>query len=96
MLRYVGRSDSLKKLNVAPPFFAPNLTGHSSSEFPQFFKSSTLLIFSYGVSIVRNAAKLAVYDDTMIKVKNHHIDAVIRVAGALPKSRKNFYLRNIK
>lgn len=56
-----------------------------SSEFPQSFKSSTLLIFSYGFSMVRKAAKLAVYELTMINVKNHQIAAVIRVAGALTK-----------
>lgn len=83
ILRYVGSSESLKKLNVAPPFLAPKFTGHSSSELPQFLKSSTDLIFSYGFSITRNAAKLAVYDETIINVKNHQIAAVIRVDGAL-------------
>lgn len=38
---------------------------------------------SNGTSIVKNAAKLAVYDETMISVKNHQIDAIIRVPGAL-------------
>ena len=35
------------------------------------------------LSTVRNAAKLAVYEDIMINVKNHHIPATIRVEMAL-------------
>lgn len=34
-------------------------------------------------STVKKAAKLAVYDDTMISVKNHQIAATARVDGAL-------------
>lgn len=35
------------------------------------------------LSTVRNAAKLAVYDEIIIKVKNHHIPATILVETAL-------------
>ena len=34
-------------------------------------------------STVRNAAKLAVYDEIIISVKNHHIPATMRVDTAL-------------
>jgi hypothetical protein len=34
-------------------------------------------------SIVRKAARLAVYDDTMMRVKNHQILATMRVDTAL-------------
>lgn len=48
-----------------------------------FAKSSALLIGEVIDSIVRNAAKLAVYDETIISVKNHHREAMVRVEGAL-------------
>ena len=35
------------------------------------------------LSTVRKAAKLAVYDEIMMRVKNHHIPATIRVDMAL-------------
>ena len=35
------------------------------------------------LSTVKNAARLAVYDDIMINVKNHHMPATIRVDTAL-------------
>lgn len=38
-------------------------------------------------STVRKAAKLAVYDDIIIRVKNHHIPATIRVDTALVKHK---------
>lgn len=34
-------------------------------------------------STVKKAAKLAVYEEIMIRVKNHHIPATIRVETAL-------------
>ncbi|CAB0012695.1 unnamed protein product [Nesidiocoris tenuis] len=34
-------------------------------------------------STVRNAARLAVYEEIMIRVKNHHMPATIRVETAL-------------
>jgi hypothetical protein len=42
------------------------------------------------LSTVRKAAKLAVYDEIIIKVKNHHIPATILVDMAL-KNRKNAF-----
>ena len=42
------------------------------------------------LSTVRKAAKLAVYEDTIISVKNHHITAIRRVELALKSER--FYL----
>lgn len=36
-----------------------------------------------GFSMVRKAAKLAVYEDSIIKVKNHQIDASVRVDSDL-------------
>jgi hypothetical protein len=45
-----------------------------------------------GVTIleaVKKAAKLAVYDEIMIRVKNHHIPATIRVDIALNNSKKH-------
>lgn len=35
------------------------------------------------LSTVKKAAKLAVYEDIIIKVKNHHMPATIRVDTAL-------------
>lgn len=74
---------TLKKLYVLPSFLAPNLTGHVCPARPHFFKSSALLRGSNTDSIVKNAAKLAVYDDTIINVKNHHIAATILVDAPL-------------
>lgn len=36
-----------------------------------------------GFSMVRKAAKLAVYEETMINVKNHQIADIVRVLSAL-------------
>lgn len=36
-----------------------------------------------GFSMVRKAAKLAVYEETMINVKNHQIADIVRVLRAL-------------
>lgn len=38
-----------------------------------------------GFSMVRKAAKLAVYEETIIKVKNHQIADIVRVLSALWK-----------
>lgn len=48
-------------------------------------KSSALLITTSTDSTVKKAAKLAVYEETMIKVKNHHIEATVLVEGDLKK-----------
>jgi hypothetical protein len=45
------------------------------------------------LSTVRNAAKLAVYDDIMISVKNHQIPATMRVEMALCGRRKEKYCK---
>lgn len=73
----------MKKLNVLPSFFAPNVTGHVWPGTPQFFRSSALLIGVCSDSMVRKAARLAVYDDTMINVKNHQMAATILVDAPL-------------
>lgn len=68
---------TLKKAAVLPPLRAPYLI------FVCFARSSALSIGESILSTVRNAAKLAVYEEIMIKVKNHHIPATIRVDTAL-------------
>lgn len=54
---------------MLPPFKAPYLI------LVCFAKSSALSIGESIRSTVRNAAKLAVYDEIIISVKNHHIPA---------------------
>lgn len=68
---------TLKKAAVLPPRSAPYFI------FVCFAKSSALSIGESIRSTVRKAAKLAVYDDIMMSVKNHHIPATIRVLMAL-------------
>ena len=58
-----------------------------------FLKSLAALLF-LALSIwavfwlaVRKAARLAVYDEIMMSVKNHHIPATMRVDGALATIR---------
>lgn len=46
-------------------------------------KSSTLLIRLVGFSMVKKAAKLAVYEETTINVKNHQKVATVLVDKAL-------------
>lgn len=46
-------------------------------------KSSALSIGESILSTVRKAAKLAVYDEIMMRVKNHHMPATILVETAL-------------
>lgn len=58
-----------KKASVLPPLSAPYLI------FVCFDKSSALSMGESIRSTVRKAARLAVYDDIMIKVKNHQIPA---------------------
>lgn len=66
---------------MLPPLRAPYLI------FVCFARSSALSIGESILSTVRNAAKLAVYEEIMIKVKNHHMPATIRVDTALGKNR---------
>lgn len=68
---------TLKNEAVLPPFNAPYLI------FVCLAKSSALSIGESILSTVKNAAKLAVYDEIMMSVKNHHIPATILVDTAL-------------
>lgn len=61
---------------VDPPFKVPYWTWFCAA------KSAALCIGSTVLSTVRNAAKLAVYEDRMISVKNHQIPPTMRVEVA--------------
>lgn len=74
---YVEKFEFRKNDAVEPPLRTPYLI------FVCFAKSSALSIGESIRSTVRKAAKLAVYDDIMINVKNHHIPATILVDKAL-------------
>ena len=52
-------------------------------------RSSALSIGDSSRSTVRNAARFAVYDEIMMRVKNHHIPATIRVDTALPVTHRS-------
>ncbi|KYQ46728.1 hypothetical protein ALC60_14249, partial [Trachymyrmex zeteki] len=64
-------------VDVDPPSNAPYLI------FVCLAKSSTPLIGASILSTVRKAARFAVYELIMIKVKNHHMLASMRRDGAL-------------
>lgn len=67
---------TLKKVSVAPPALAPYLIlyfGAFSTKLDMSVKSSM------GFSVAKKAAKFAVYEDTMIRIKNHHTLAAILV-----------------
>lgn len=68
---------TLKNEAVEPPRNAPYLI------LVCFARSSALSIGESIRSTVRNAAKLAVYEDIIINVKNHHMPATILVETAL-------------
>lgn len=70
-----------KKLYVDPPLTAPN----SMTQSPglQRLNSLTAFITGLGFSFTRKAAKLAVYDDTMISVKNHQKEDAKRAEADL-------------
>lgn len=70
---------TLKKETVLPPFKAPYFI------FVCFAKSSALSIGESILSTVKKAARLAVYDEIMMSVKNHHIPAT-----TLKKTYENF------
>lgn len=74
---YVEKFDPLKNANVLPPSTAPYLI------LLCFARSSALSMVASIRSIVKKAAKLAVYDDNIINAKNHHIPATSRVETAL-------------
>lgn len=63
----------LKNEQVAPPLTQPYLMVVCLA------RSSALSMVGPMRSIVRNAAKLAVYEAHMIKEKNHHMPAIILV-----------------
>lgn len=67
---------TLKKLAVAPPSLAPYLIPSLSALSTN---SWTLLKGLSVLSVVKKAARLAVYEATIISVKNHHIPATILV-----------------
>lgn len=80
---YVEKLDSWKNFIVDPPFTAPYLI------LLCLAKSSALLIVASIRSIVRKAAKLAVYEASMMRAKNHHIPVTIRVANPLYTQMKS-------
>ena len=71
---FLKKFRTLKKRNVAPRRFAPYFILPS-----KLARSSADLIGFTMVSTTRKAARLAVYDDTMMRQKNHHDAAIIRV-----------------
>lgn len=75
-------SYTLKNCRVLPPRFAPNVNGHGLLDLAHSRSVPTSLMTMCGSAMVRQAAKLAVYDDTMINVKNHHTDEAIRMDAA--------------
>lgn len=70
---------TLKKAAVDPPLRAPYLI------LVCLAKSSADSMGESMRSTVRKAARLAVYEEIMIKVKNHHMPATMRVETALLK-----------
>ena len=62
---------------VDPPIKVPYLMEFWSDKSSAFSIGVTIL------STVRKAARLAVYDEIMISVKNHQIPPTIRVEAAL-------------
>ena len=62
---------------MEPPSLAPYLMTD------WLYSSLTFLNGVVVVSMVRKAARLAVYDDTIMRVKNHQILATMRVDTAL-------------
>jgi len=80
MIAHTRKNDA-----VDPPPKAPYLI------FVCLARSSALSIGESILSTVRKAARLAVYEDIMIKVKNHHIPATIRVDTALKNNNFIMY-----
>lgn len=74
---YIEKFESRKKAAVEPPPKAPYLI------LVCLAKSSALSMGESIRSTVRKAAKLAVYDEIMINVKNHQMPATILVETAL-------------
>lgn len=77
-------SRTLKNDAVEPPLRAPYLI------LVCLARSSALSIGESILSTVRKAAKLAVYEEIIMRVKNHHIPATIRVETALKVIEKQY------
>ena len=80
---------TLKKSLVEPEFSVPYLIAVCLA------RSSALSIGDSILSTVKKAAKLAVYEEIMMSVKNHHKQATIRVdiaCGAIsqPSGKRNY------
>ena len=56
-----------------------------SSSKRKHFKCWKIILCKQKLLPVRKAAKLAVYDEIIMRVKNHHIPATIRVDTALSR-----------
>jgi hypothetical protein len=67
---------TLKKVIVDPPYIVPYLISVCLA------KSSAFSMGDFIRSTVRKAAKLAVYDEIKINVKNHQMPLTIRVDRA--------------
>jgi len=67
---------TLKKVMVEPPLIVPYLISVCLA------RSSADSIGDLMRSVVKNDVKLAVYDEMIISVKNHHIPLTIRVDAA--------------
>lgn len=75
---------TLKNPKVEPPFTAPYLMTDWAA------KSSALSILTSICSLVRKAAKLAVYEEVTISAKNHQKPTTNRVDTALMKTFEIF------
>lgn len=84
--RVTLKNSTLKKAAVDPPRKAPYFI------LVCLARSSALSMGESMRSTVRKAAKLAVYEEIIIRVKNHHIPATMRVETALevPQAFKIF------
>lgn len=74
---------TLKKSHVAPCNSVPYSTSVCDARSSGEFIGATIL------STVRNAAKLAVYEDIIINVKNHHTQPTILPETDLMEQNKN-------
>lgn len=81
---YVDTFDSLKKDSVEPPAMPPYLISCWAAS------SSTLLMLTSICSLVRKAAKLAVYEAVTMRAKNHQKLAISRVGAALRKNGEDY------
>ena len=68
---------TLKNVIVEPPHIVPYLISVC------FDRSSAFSMGDVILSTVRKAARFAVYDEIMMRVKNHHVPLMSRVDNAL-------------